>query len=261
MNSLSSVELLIGILAGLITGMIILVALQVRNTVAVNRLAAPVYDFVLHEAEQEAKKILEQAKKEAEQIRTEAETERDALLATYTKRVETLHQNFSEQLTAHTDNMEKTLDSTFEKSLATWQTVGAKMQEQITKAEKQVTNRFTALETSLQQAEEKISAQAKTAITQFEQELTKTATILKEKLEAHDATITTKVDEHTKDALKAIDDALLAYRTSREHILDAHMAQIIEAVAADVLHKQLTLDEHAELAKQALMEAKQKHIL
>ena len=261
MNLSFSVELLIGLLTGLITAMIVLIALQVRNSAAVNRLAAPVYDFVMHEAEEQAKAIVKEAKAEAKRTRAEAEQERDTLIKTYAKQVEELHQTFEEQLTKHTTTLEQTLDTTFQESVDAWRAVGSQMQERVSSAEKSVSDRFAALETSLREAQGAISGHAETAVTQFENKLDETVVALKEKLEAYDTTVTSKVDEHTSEALKAIDDALAAYRTARERIMDTHMTQIIEAVAADVLHKQLTLSEHADLAKQALIEAKQRHIL
>lgn len=261
MNPLFSIELLIGILAGLVTAMIVLLALQVRNSMAVNRLAAPVYDFVLHEADQQAKQIIEKAKREAKQIRDEAEEERDVLIANYTEEIHTLQQTFTTQLATHTNKMEQTLATTFQKTVDAWQTAGIDMQARMMSVEQTVTGRFSALETALEEAQATIGSQATVAVGTFEKGLEETVIALREKLEASDAIVTAKVDEHTKGSLKAIDDALLSYRSARERILDTHMAQIIEAVATDVLHKQLTLNDHAELAKQALIDAKQRHLL
>jgi len=261
MASFYSVELLIGILAGLVTAMIVLVALQVRNSIAVNRLAAPVYDYVLHEAEEEAKQIVLAAKREALHIRDEAEAERARLISTYTDHIHALHQTFTEQLTAHTAKMEQTIDVSFQKTVDGWQTAGLELQARMSAAEKNVKERFATLESSLKETEATLETRATAAVATFEKEVATTVTVLKEKLEAYDTAVTSQVDGHTKDALKAIDDALLAYRTAREQIVDTHLAQIIEAVATDVLHKQLTLHDHADLAKQALLEAKQRHIL
>lgn len=261
MNFMFSAELLIGTFAGLVTAMIVLLALQVRNSIAVNRLAAPVYDYVLHEAAAEAKQIVDQAKREATHIRDEAEAERAVLIATYTDHIHSLHQTFTEQLTAHTAKMEKTIDVSFQKTVDGWHTAGMELHARMSAAEKNVKERFATLETSLADTEATLAKRADQAMETFEHDLTATVTVMKEKLQAYDTAVTSHVDTHTKDALKAIDDALLAYRTARERILDTHMAQIIEAVATDVLHKQLTLTDHAELAQQALIEAKQRHIL
>ncbi len=261
MSTFISVELLLGILAGLVTAMVVLIVLQVRNSVAVQRLAAPVYDFVIHEAEERAKEIVEEAKREAKNITAQAEKEREKLIEKYTADITTLHKVFESQLRTHTDTLEKTIDTTFSASVASWQKASSEMQKQLETTEHTVVEKFTRLEQSLGTAEKHITGHAATAMADFEKQLTETVVKLKEKMDTYDTTITNHIDEHTKEALETIDNALASYRRARERILDTHMAQIIETVTADVLHTQLTLQEHAELTKRALIDAKARNLL
>jgi len=261
MSTFISVELLLGILAGLVTAMVVLIVLQVRNSVAVQRLAAPVYDFVIHEAEERAKEIVDEARREAKQITAQAEKEREKLIDNYTAEIATLQKVFEDKLSIHTENLEKTIDTTFSNSLAAWEKVSLEMQKQLQTTEQGVVEKFALLQQSLETSEKQITSQAATAMVDFEKQLTDTVVKLKEKMDTFDSSITTHIDEHTKEALATIDNALASYRRAREHILDAHMAQIIETVTAEVLHTQLTLQEHAELTKRALLDAKERNLL
>jgi hypothetical protein len=261
MNVLASIELLIGLFAGLVVAMIILIFLQVRSSANVQRLAAPVYDYVIQEADAKAQKIIEDAKKSAQKIEADAEKKKDALVAEYTAQISNLHKTFEKQLAVHSKKLEKTIDDTFADSVHIWQEASNEMKKQVTDAEKSVVGSFMSLTASLETAETTITERSATVVDEFGEKVSEVTVTLKEKLADYDSAITTQIDTHTAEALKVIDNSLAAYRRSREKILDMHMAQIIENVASDVLHKQMTLQDHSDLVKQALIEAKRRQLL
>ena len=80
-------------------------------------------------------------------------------------------------------------------------------------------------------------------------------------LQEYDQKFAGTLEQETQRLLKAINADMEEYQAQRRELLDANIAQIVEQVAKQVLHKQLTVSEHTELAKQALASVKQREVM
>jgi hypothetical protein len=80
---------------------------------------------------------------------------------------------------------------------------------------------------------------------------------LKAQADAQQERIETSLKKANDDALLQIDQ----YKKARLSLLDTHIERLIEDVTTRVLHKKLTVTEHAELARNALAEAKEHNLI
>jgi gas vesicle protein len=261
MSSLLSVELLIGILAGLMFGMVVVLLLQLRSSVIVNRLAAPAYEFVEQQAKREAKKIVEAAEAEAKQILDEVKGEREHILASYDARAEELRTTFEQQFNQHSNELHTRIDATIEDQTNQFKTLSEDTTKALQEERDAIKDTFKQLVEELQKAQQEVSASALGTTRTVEGQISKTASVLEKQMHTYDSDIKGNITAHVERALKSADKAAEAYKESREKMLDRHMAEIVEAVTKRVLHKQLTITEHAELVRDALQRAKRDGII
>lgn len=261
MNIPVSIELLAGILGGLIVSMVVLLLLQVRNSAMVNRIAAPAYEYVHHQAEVESQVIIDEAKQKAEAIIASAEAERAQILASYTEHAAELQASYQAHLKHHTEMLTQKMNGAVATHLQSLEGLGSQSIETVEQGRAKLEQRFNIFLESFTATEHQLATAATTAATHMTDKLTAATELISAGLENQDALIKAHFEQHTKDALEALDEELTAYKLSRMRILDTHIMEIVEVVTKRVLLKQLTITEHAELARDALEAAKKESFL
>ncbi len=278
MNIPVSLELLAGILGGLIVSMVVLLLLQVRNSAMVSRIAAPAYEFVQQQAEREAETIIEAAKKQAADIVAAANAQHAEILASYTSHAAELQASYQEHLKNHTEMLTQKMNGAIAMHIEKLEGLGDQSIETLEEGRAKVQGRFSILLESFTRTEHDLEAAAKAESEKLGATFAKLGTeataevttkvaaavasvdeatkALVAKLAAEDAMVKAHLEEHTKAALAAVDSEIAALKASRLRILDTRITEIVEAVTKQVLQKQLTITEHAALAKEALAAAK-----
>jgi KaiC/GvpD/RAD55 family RecA-like ATPase len=261
MNIPLSIELLAGILGGLIVSMLVMLFLQVRSSFMVNRIAAPAYEFVQHQAEEEAAGIIAAAKQQAEAILVSAETERAQVLAAYTQHAADLQGAYQENIKQHADMLTQKMNGAIAVHLEKLDSIGQQSLDTLEAGRDKLNQRFMLVLESFTATEKEIDAAAEAALGTMSRVVENASNTLTNALATQDMMVKTKLDEHTKAALTALDGEILAYKKARLHLLDTHINTIVESVTKRVLQKQLTITDHAELARDALAAAKRESIL
>ncbi len=112
----------------------------------------------------------------------------------------------------------------------------------------------------IESTQNSIQEESAQAVSSVKEKLQETAQVLSDQLESYDTTVTETISSHINHTYEKIDEEMHTYREARKAILDRHIQQIVEDVANRVLRKQLTVTEHAELAREALRRAKEDNV-
>lgn len=220
MQNIASAEILILISAGLVVGLVVLLVLEVFNSRRISKLTYPVYEYALKRAQDEADHILADARQEARQIVGKAETESIALIHAREAEVGRADEEYHKALEA------------FHSELT------ARISESAKKGE--------AERSSLT---EELAAHMKKESAQLGERLEKTLSSLGEENKE-------RMDTHLAQSFKHAEEGLAAYEQARRNLVDSQIVALIGQTARIALHKDLTVDAHADLVRKALEEAK-----
>jgi Fe2+ transport system protein B len=256
-----SLEVVVAIFASLLLLLGALLVIQFRNSRIIQKLTSPMYDKVRADAEAEAKEIVAAARAQAEEIVAGAGEEREAVVASYEQQIESLQAKFQDQLTHHTELLTKKINELLETQSKELTGASADMFEAIIHDHTKIRERFEKVLTTLERTQENVTDQSEHAVTSVKERLQETADTLAEQLQSYDQEISRTLSEHITNTYDKVDEQMAAYQRAREAILDRHILQIVEDVTRRVLRKQLTMSEHAELAREALAQAKRDNVL
>ena len=262
MFALFSVEILIGVtIIALIIGMIILLILQITSNARAGKLTYPVYEYVVRKAEHEADGIIEQAQKEARTIIVEAEKSGQETMQLYAESAKKAHDAFSESLDAYTSKLTGHLESASAKSISELQKVAEVTSSSMQQQQQTVSARFDEVLSSVQGVSETLESKALRAVDGMRQSIEQVEKSLIADIQARQTHQQEQIEQFLEKTLQSAEANIASYQKSRIALLDAHIEKLVEDVTRKVLHKQLTLDEHAELARLALVEAKENNLL
>ena len=257
MNVPFALEFVVGIVLGIAIITIVMVWLQLRGQKQFDRLSQPAYEYMQQQAAKQADDMVAAAKETAFAIEAEANKERETLL-----------HDFQSELTAMKGTYKETLEAAVQEQRAGLQSIqkahADELATQTTAAIKTVTDTVTPLQTDvaslhkhLTEVQTAITTTAKEAEETFASKVQEAVTAVQSALTDEQATVVAAIQEQTTTATAGIEEAMQVYQKEREHIVDMHITQLVEAVAKQVLHSELTVHEHGELAKAALKQAKE----
>lgn len=256
-GSFAVVTLLVAVLVTLV----FVVALLLRNTIANQKLSAPVLEYIETKAEARAKEIIDAAEAEADK--------RLAAVAGEAVEIRRLHEEKVTQV------MEELIAGMQERGTSFQELAQRALSEQVNLLEgvtEETRTKVAQLQTTIAAEEAAVQAATKdmtASLTKTSQDVRQSlehkveaaAAAFASKLDSYDQQLAETVTKETARMLEAINHDMEGYREQRQAMLDAHIAQIVEQVTKQVLHKQLTVAEHAELAKQALASVKRNEVL
>lgn len=257
MNVPFALELVVGIVLGITIITIVMFVLQLRAEKQFNRLSQPAYEYMQQQAAKQADDVVAAAKETAFAIEAEASKERETLLRDFQSELAAMKGTYKEALEAAVQEQRAALQS-IQKAHAD------ELATQTTAAIKTVTDTITPLQTDVASLQERLTdvqntivTTAKTTETTFASKVEAAVHAVQSALTDEQAAVVATIQEQATTATAGIEEAMQAYQKEREHIVDMHITQLVEAVAKQVLHAELTVHEHGELATAALKKAKQ----
>lgn len=253
--------LFIGSLAGLLIGMIVLLVLERRNTQTMNKLTYPAYEYVIKKAEHDAEAILNEARGKARSIIVDAEKTGQKTIEVYKKDAATMQDAFAQSIDDLRHHLSKELTASHEAGIKTLEGAMAALTDSLTDEEEKVRSAYSSLLEGAHTLARTMEEESHKSLTVMEQEITKTAGAITDKLKKEDEAYERYIDEHLQAAVKAAEEEIKTYRDKRIALLDLHIERLVEDVAKEVLHVQLTPTQHGDLARDALIEAKQHNLL
>ena len=125
----------------------------------------------------------------------------------------------------------------------------------------ELNNQFDDVLESLSTVAGTLNSQTVGAMQSLDKSIVETTQTLGKMLEDGEVVVKERVEEHLVKLLDRAESDVDEYKKARVTLLDSHIERLIEDIAVRVLHKKLTLDEHGELAQQALKDAKEHNVL
>lgn len=206
----------------------------------------PAYDQIVKKAEYEADHILTEAREQARAIRTRAELEASKVLADHRDESKALHAEFVKE---------------FESVANAGKEMLGKENEAIQSFSKDASARFKQRADEAESALKEETETLRRVMSEARATLEETLRELAERADKDRSALVEQGDAHIKEALeeelKKAREAIAAYQKERYALVDREIVHLVEEVAHTVLNRSLSLDEHTEIIKQALAEAKQ----
>jgi F0F1-type ATP synthase membrane subunit b/b' len=257
-----SVELLIIITAiGLTIAMAALLLLQMRSSSQMRKLTYPAYEYVVRKAEHDADAIIEEAQKKARSIIAEAEKTGQATMQSYEKSAKEANDHFVERFGNITDNLASHLEVASSKGTASVESFAQEALHALKAQQESVTGGFQEALLGVTSFSKELRTQTDKALAHMHKGVEDSQAALAQKLQAESDAQSAHISAFLEKTLASAEAEISAYQKSRIALLDTHIERLVEDVAKTVLHKELTLHDHAELARTALQEAKEHNVL
>lgn len=226
-----SITTMLLVLVGLLVFIIILLFLIMRSNLKVKKLTFPVYDYIVKEAQDKAKKITTDAVAGSREIIKSAELEG----------IKVVEQDKAEA---------KKMEEEYEKKLTE---LANQTQELLKKYSTEAEKSFTALTSSL---EKKVAESIQKNDMFMQTETDKLSKQLSSTFSTLEANVKEQVRGSVEQEFITVKKIIEAYRQKRFALVDSQIVSLIEGTAKVALQKKLTLSEHSELIYKALEEAK-----
>ena len=254
-------EIFIGLLAGLVVAVLVVLILQLRNQGQLTKLTYPAYEYALQQAEHDANQVLKEAQKQAREIITKAETTARADIAKQQEAIENANEVYRQEL----EQLHASMSSHLEEMKQTGTTLLKDANEEIAKQIKEQSDQ-------LQNFADTTRSEWKNLITHTSQTLDEQSASAKDTVESllkqthvalEDAQTKQRqaLESHMVTLMDEAKTEVAQYTKARQGLLDEHIAEIVAAVTREVLHTSLDDADHTKLAKEALMKAKQENLL
>ncbi len=208
----------------------------------------------------QAKAIIGNAQDQAKQIIATAREQREEIVTEYSDQINKLQASYQIQLESHTKTLITQIEKLQESQADRMTNASTELFESIIADHTKIRERFERVLSMVERTQKEIEDESSEAVASVKEKLKETAQILSDNLESYDTTVTETISNHISHTYEKIDEEMHVYREARKSILDRHLQQIIEDVANRVLRKQLTITEHAELAREALRDAKKDNV-
>ena len=208
----------------------------------------------------QAKTIIGSAQDQAKQIIASAQEQREQIVQEYDDQINKLQAAYQVQLESHTKKLTGQIDELQKVQADRLADASTEFFEKIVADHSKIRERFQRVLQMIENTQSSVQAESEQAVHSVKEKLHETAQVLSEQLETYDTTITETISQHINHTYEKIDEEMHTYREARKAILDRHIQQIVEDVANRVLRKQLTVTEHAELAREALRQAKEDNV-
>lgn len=218
---------------------------------------ASVYETQVAQAQQ----IVDDAQAQASAILSSAREQRAQVVDDYSLQIGKLQKVYEQKLAEHIGSLTQHIDKLRASQTKELTDASAELFESIILEHGKIRKRFDKVLTMFEDTQGKLVSESEQAVASVKDRLSETAETLSQQLHTYDDTIKNTIAEHIDHTYEVIDAQMEQYREARAAIMDRHIQQIVEDVVNKVLHKQLTIIEHAELAREALAQAKKDNLL
>lgn len=261
MDRFLSAEVLAGLLVGLAVLTLGLMVLQIWSSFQIRRMSKTAYQNDVQEAQIQATEIVTEAKQEAYDVLTQANEAGAKAMAEASRIAQATNETYQEELQAIIDGYHELLDETIkrgDKSFAGLTTAAA---DSFNRRQEQLNDQFDGVLKSLGSVAETLTARTAKSMGDLDGGINEATKILAKMMEQGEAMVKQHMEEHLNKMLDRAEADVEEYRKARITLLDSHIERLVEDIAVRVLHKKLTLEEHGDLALQALVDAKEHNVL
>lgn len=247
---LSSDAVGVGAFGVLLAVLFVLTIAVIRLQLRVQRLAGPLFDKTVKEAQQQAEWVLVDARQKAMEYRMQAQTEADAIAKTRREEDETFREAQRAHLETLTTSAKEALDRQSSTIAQVTQSIIEALTKKGTEATERVTKEVMATEAVFTAERARLTAAFAAITAQAEKDYAVLIAGMKTR-------IGTEIDAEIERARAAV----VAYRAAQLARVDADVVALVEDTARIALSRTLSLSEHEAIIIDALTEAKQQGLL
>jgi F0F1-type ATP synthase membrane subunit b/b' len=272
-------ELIVVVLLGTLVALLfILIGVGLRNSLQIERITYPAYEYITKKARADAEKIIAKAMDDAQKLKVEAEIEGIKRLAKENLEIESIEEKYKETLqkTAeesealfrkYRDQIKTNLDTLKERSEEQIKKYLPIIEEESKESHRQIETALTSLKQKISGTEDKYEQFIDSLQDVLRRQFEKNTAIIKEETEKLPGTFGKRLEDAAEEGRRILNDKIHKefenarrdiekYRVQYTEFLDEHIASLVEDTTTLVLQKKLTTEEHTELAIKALGEAK-----
>jgi phage-related protein len=253
--------ILVGIFLGLLVAMIILLVLQVRTTRQVNKLTFPAYEYVVRQAEHDAETIVSDARKNALDIITKAELTGHEVIQEHTTMAEKMSAEFRVEMSKQVEAMTHSFQDVANTESGLFKEALIEMKSEVEEQKGQMLKSIGEANQSMVHLMGKAKHESSNSLVEISGKIED----LGSGMVKHLQTIREQIEQDSSSFFKNLKDEVRVqaeeYEQSRKKIIDIHIEQIVEQIVRQVLHVQLPVEQHGDLVRKALEEAKSRKVL
>jgi len=261
MDSFLSTEVMAGVLVGLMVLTLGLIVLQIWSSLQIRRMSKTEYQDDVRQAENEAATILAEAQLEAQGVLAEANEVGARAMAQAGQTARKTNESYQAELQNLVDRYHAELDATIKRGDESFGALVKAAADSFNRRQEELNVQFDDVLESLSTVAGTLNSRTVGTMSTLEKSIDESTKTLKLMLEQGEVVVKQRVEEHLDKLLDRAEADVEEYKKARVTLLDSHIERLIEDIAVRVLHKKLTLDEHGELAQQALADAKEHHVL
>lgn len=241
-SALTLSHLYIAIIAVLVIALGILIYIVVRLSKRFRQLTSPVYDQIVSKAEQEAKEIRRNANEEAQALIDDAQKKANEYVTQRKEKTDQVEQEFRDQLQKMADKAEQALDNYNSEFAKTTSEILDNVEQKIHDKSDAMANDMEGLVGNVREDLGQHTSSLKDSLTDVKDE--------------HVKQVREMLQEELEKANKAVDE----YRAERMQLIDHEMATLVEKTTQLTLQRTLSADDHADIVKAALEDAKEEGV-
>lgn len=261
MDSFLSAEVLAGLLVGLSVLTFGLIVLQIWSSLQIKRMSKTAYQDDVHEAQNQAAEIVTQAQQEAYEVVTEANEASAKAMADASRIARATNETYQEELQAIIDGYHELLDKTIKRGDTSFAALTTAAADSFNQRQEQLNDKFDDVLKSLSTVAGTLTTKTAKSMSDLDGGINTATSTLTKMMEQGEVMVKQHMEEHLNKMLDRAEADVEEYKKARVTLLDSHIERLVEDIAVRVLHKKLTLEEHGELALQALVDAKEHNVL
>lgn len=261
MDNLLSTEVLAGVLVGLLVLVIGLVGLQIWSSLQLRRMSKTAYQDDVRQAQYQATDILNEAQLEAQEVLATANEAGAKTMAEAGKRAQKTNETYQAELHELIDRYYDALGKTIKRGDESFAAITDAAADSFNRRQEQLNNQFDDVLESLLNVSKTLNAESTGAMTALNQSIENTSKTIELMMQEGNKLVQERVEKHLETLLDRAEADVNEYRQARFKLLDRYIERLVEDISVRVLHKKLTLDEHGELAQQALRDAKEHNVI
>lgn len=261
MDNFLSTEVMAGILVGLVVLIIGLIVLQIWSSLQIRRMSKTAYQDDVEVARSQAKNIIAEAQMEAQGVLSEANEAGAQAMVEASRAARKTNESYQAELQNIIDRYNQELDATIKRGDKSFADLAKAAADSFNRRQEELNGQFDDVLESLSTVASTLNSQTIGTMSELEKSIEQATKTLEVMLKQGEVVVKQRVEEHLNKLLDRAEADVEEYRKARLTLLDSHIERLIEDIAVRVLHKKLSLDEHGELAQQALSDAKEHNVL
>lgn len=261
MEGVLSTEVVAGILTGLFVLVLGLLGLQLWSSLQIRRMSKTAYQDDVRKAQRQAVEIVSDAQQEAEAVLSEANEASTKAMVKASQAAEATNRSYQAELQNILDRYNDQLGKTLKRGDESFAALTTAAADSFNRRQEVLNTQFDDVLEQLNTVAGTLNTQTTGTMKKLEESIDETMQNLQTMLKQGEVVVQQHVAEHLEGILDRAEADVDAYRNARLKLLDRHIERLIEDVAIRVLHKKLTLDEHADLAIKALQDARDHNVL